>query len=110
MSGRMMRLANARLRYSVAFDSVCDVQRNGETILTQIPCVVEVPNTSNQTVDGQNIPVGAFLVGLPINYTLRFGDYVVEKGRQLRVIALTSPKSYQVRTEAYAIDIGPVSP
>lgn len=108
MSGRIMRMAHARLRYSTAFDSVCDIQRNGVTVQANVPCLIEVPNDTSQQVDGQSIPVGSFLVVLPINYTLMNGDYVIEKGRQLRVILTTSPKSYQIRTEAYAIDIGPV--
>jgi hypothetical protein len=106
MSGRIMRLAHARLRYSASFDSECRIERNGIVIHTKVPCTVEVPNDTTQQVDGQSIPVGSFLVVLPLNYTLLNGDYVVEKGRQLRIISVTTPKSYQVRTEAYAIDVG----
>lgn len=108
MSGRVARLGFSRLLYSRAFDSECTVQRNGVDVYTKVPCVVEVPNDTSQTVDGQQIPVGSFLVSVPISYQIQNGDYVVEKGRQLRVILTTSPKSYQIRTEAYAIDVGPV--
>jgi hypothetical protein len=110
MSGRVMRLANARLRYSVSFDSVCDIQRNGVTIEAQVPCSVEVPSAPTQSSDRESVPPGSFLVALPINYTLRYGDYIIEKGRQLRIVAVTSPYSYQVRTEGYAIDVGPIAP
>lgn len=114
MSGRLPRLAHARLRHSAVFDSVCDVLRNGVVVqeggltYTNIPCMIGVPADQSQNVDGQTVPVGAFKVILPINYTLRNGDYVQEKGRQLRVIAVTNPRSYQVRTSGFAIDIGPV--
>lgn len=108
-SGRIPRLAYARLRYSSVFDSECNVLRNGVDVYGHaIPCIVGVPDDQNQQVEGQNIPVGAFLVGTPMNYPTQYGDYVNERGRQLRVIATTDPRSYQVRCEAYAIDVGPI--
>lgn len=110
MSGRIARLAWARLRYSTVFDSACSVYRNGVLVpgYTDIPCVVGVPSDTSQNVDGQNIPVGAYLIGMPIGYEIRVGDYVHERGRQLRIIAVTDPRSYRVRTQGYAIDVGPV--
>ena len=106
MSGRVPRVAFSRLLYSRAFDSVCNIERNGQVIAENIPCIVGVPNDRTQVLDGQTIPVGGFLVGVPVNYRFQNGDYVVEKGRLLRIILTTSPKSYQIRTEGYALDVG----
>lgn len=103
-----MRLGYARLRFSQAYDSECTIVRNGVAVAANVPCMVEVTSDQNQNVDGQTVPIGAFLVSMPVNYTVLYGDYIQEKGRQLRVIRQMSPKSYEVATQVYAMDVGPI--
>lgn len=110
MSGRMMRVGYARMRTSLSFDSECTIWRNGVVVSSGVPCVVESTADANQQVEGQNIPVGSFLVAVPVEYTLMQGDYVDERGRRLEIIRTNSPKSYEIRTEAYALMIGDAPP
>jgi hypothetical protein len=103
---RISRLGFARQRMRRAYDSTCDVLRSGVAIYSAIPCMVEVPGDSNQQLEGQSIPVGAFLLSLPVEYPLQEQDYVVERGRTLEVIRVVTPKSYQVRMTALCINVG----
>jgi hypothetical protein len=108
MSGRIMRLANARLRMSVAFDSTCDVLRADVEVYTQIPCMVLATKDTSQRIGGDTLPLGSFSVQVPVNYVLMEGDVVIERERRLQIISVTSPTSYEVRHEAFAIMIGAV--
>ena len=101
-----MRVAHARLRMSAAFDSACDVLRGGSTVYAQIPCMVEKTADSNASYQGDNLPMGSFLVSVPVNYTIIEGDDLIERGRRLRVISVTSPTSYEIRREVIAIMVG----
>jgi hypothetical protein len=108
MSGRTPRVAYARLRYSAAFDSECTVERAGVRTHEEavIPCMIEVRRDYTQYLEGQPIQIGAYLVIVPIQYRLLPGDYIYERRRLLEVIHADQPKSYQVRTECWAIEIG----
>jgi hypothetical protein len=108
MSGRSPRLAYARLRYSAAFDSECVIKRDGVPIHTEpvIPCLLEVRRDYTQYLEDQPLQIGGYLVSVPIQYHVVRGDYVYERGRVLEVVHSNQVKSYQVRTDFWAIEIG----
>lgn len=110
MSGRTPRVAYARLMYSVAFDSECVIKRNGVPIHEEpfIPCLLEVRRDYTQYMEDQPLQIGGYLVSIPIQYDVVRGDYVYERGRILEVVQSHQKKSYQVRTDFWAIEIGTV--
>jgi len=102
---RMARTGFARRRTASSFDSTCTIKRNGSTLYTDVPCIVETPNDQNQQLEGQSIPVGSFLVGVDVGYDIEQGDYIIERGRILEVLRTANPKSYEVRRDAVCLKI-----
>lgn len=105
MPGQIARTGFGRMRSDSSFDSTCVVRRAGVTIYPSVPCIVETPNDRNQQLDGQSIPVGAFIVGMGVEHIIEQGDQIIEKGRVMEVIFTATPKSYEVRLDVICIKI-----
>lgn len=108
MPANMARTGFGRRRTNFSFDSECSVTREGVVIYPTVPCIVETPNERNQQLDGQSIPVGAFIVGMDVGYGIEKGDILTERGRRLEVLMTATPKSYEVRLDVLCIKVGSV--
>jgi len=108
MGHRTPRVGYARLRYDSAFDSECVIKRNGVPIHEDdtIPCMLEVRRDYTQYMEDQPLQIGGYLVSIPIEYDVIRGDYIYERGRILEVVQSHQKKSYQVRADFWAIEIG----
>lgn len=96
-------MAYGRLRVSTAFDRLCTIQRQGVAIGINVPCMVENITGTVSQLGSTDVQVGAYMVSLPVNWTLLEGDYIIEGGATYEVGEKSKAVSYSTCTRASCV-------